>query len=147
MMAIIKLAQPREWMPKISALMRENWDETGFGFEFNPAIEMYQSAVDAGLIFALGAVTDSGEMVGYCTMMVTPHWHNPAVIIASNDALFVTKEHRGITSARLIAEAEKEAKRRGASRVLWHTRAGTGLAEMLRRRGYEDAEVVVMKGI
>ena len=146
-MAIIKLAQPKDLMPKITALMRENWNETGFGFDFNPAIEMYQAAVDAGLIFALEATGDNGEIVGYCTMMVTPHWHNPAVIIASNDALFVAKEHRGFISARLIIEAEKEAKKRGASRVLWHTRAGTGLAEMLRRRGYEDADVVVMKEI
>ena len=146
-MAIIKLAQPKDLMPKITALMQKNWDETGFGFDFNPAMDLYQAGVDSGLIFVLVAIDVVGEIVGYCTMLVAPHWHNPAIIIASNDALFVAKEHRGFISARLIIEAEKEAKKRGASRVLWHTRAGTGLAKMLRRRGYEDADVVVMKEI
>ena len=53
----------------------------------------------------------------------------------------------GTVAARLIAAAEAEAKRRGASRFCWHTRAGTGMAAMLERRGYRPADVVVFKEI
>lgn len=141
-MVRIELANPAEHMSAIKELMADNWAETGFDFEFNPSVEMYQRAVDLGLMFALAAF-DGDRIVGYCTMMVAPHMHNPAVIAASNDALFVAKPYRGMTSARLIWAAEDEAKRRGATRVMWHTRAGTGLAEMLKRRGYSPADVVV----
>jgi GNAT superfamily N-acetyltransferase len=145
-MVRITLADPAVYMQRISALMLDNWEETGFDFEFAPSVEMYQQAVAKGVMFALAAV-DGDDVIGYCTMAVTPHMHNPSVIVAANDALFVRKDRRGIVSARLIVAAEDEAKRRGASRVLWHTRAGTGLAHMLERRGYTPSDVVVMKEI
>lgn len=127
-------------------LMADNWAETGFDFEFSPSVEMYQRAVSSGVMFALAAV-DGEELIGYCTMVVSNHMHNPSVTFAASDALFVRKERRGVVSARLITAAEDEAKRRGATRVLWHTRAGTGLSRTLERRGYKPADVVVMKEI
>ena len=142
----IELVDPAKYMSSIKELMNENWAETGFDFEFNPSVEMYQKAVDAGVMFALAAI-DGEQIVGYCTMLVGPHMHNQDIIAASNDALYVTKAYRGMTSARLIKAAEEEAKRRGAIRVMWHTRAGTGLAAMLERRGYSPADVIVMKGL
>ena len=145
-MVRITLADPAVYMQRITALMRDNWEETGFDFEFAPSVEMYQQAVANGVMFALAAI-DGDDVIGYCTMAVTPHMHNPSMIVAANDALFVRKDRRGIVSARLITAAEDEAKRRGASRVLWHTRAGTGLASMLERRGYTPSDVVVMKEI
>jgi GNAT superfamily N-acetyltransferase len=80
-------------------------------------------------------------------MTVTNHMHNPAIKVASNDALFVRPDHRGITAGRLIIAAEREAARRGATRILWHTRAGTNLADAFTKRGYKPADIVVMKEI
>lgn len=145
-MVSIDLADPAVIMPAITSLMIENWSETGFDFEFRPSVDMYRSAVESGVMFAL-VVTLESEIIGYCTMMIHPHMHNPSVIMAGNDALFVKKQYRGIISARLIRAAEAESKKRGATRVLWHTRAGTPLADMLSRRGYKPADVVVMKEI
>ncbi|CAB4165243.1 NAT_SF domain containing protein [uncultured Caudovirales phage] len=145
-MVSIDLADPAVIMPAITGLMIENWSETGFDFEFRPSVDMYRMAVESGVMFAL-AVTLGSEIIGYCTMMIHPHMHNPSVIIAANDALFVKKEYRGIIGARLIRAAEAESKKRGATRVLWHTRAGTPFADMLSRRGYKPADVVVMKEI
>lgn len=146
-MATIKLAEPVHFFANITELMAENWAETGFDFELNPSLDVYQAAVKAGVMFALVATNNAGEIVGYCTTAITNHPFNPAVIVAANDALFVKKEYRGILSARLIVAAEKEAKARGASRFLWHTRAGTDFSSMLLRRGYTPADVVVMKEI
>ena len=142
----IDLADPAVLIPAITSLMVENWSETGFDFEFRPSVDMYRHAVESGAMFAL-AVTLGSEIIGYCSMFVHPHMHNPSVIMAANDALFVKKEYRGIISGRLIRAAEAEAKKRGATRVMWHTRAGTPLADMLSRRGYKPADVVVMKEI
>jgi len=146
-MVRISIVQPVDYMHKVVELMRDNWHETGFDFEFDPSAEQYQRVVDFNAMFAIAAFDDE-QIVGYCTMVITPHLHNPAVIVASNDALFVAKPYRnGMTSGRLIRAAEEEAKRRGANKVLWHTRAGTGLAAMLERRGYQPADIVVMKGL
>ena len=145
-MSRIALVEPKVVMPAITELMRQNWDETGFGFEFKPSVETYQAVVDLGLMFVLGAF-DGDEMIGYCTMTVTNHMHNPAIKVASNDALFVRPDYRGITAGRLIIAAEREAKARGAARILWHTRAGTNLAEIFTKRGYAPADIVVMKEI
>lgn len=143
-MARIELVNPAEYMPAVVQLMRDNWAETGFDFEFNPSIEAYQRLYDAGLMFALAAF-DGDEVIGYCAMTVMGHLHNPDVTFASNDALYVRPDHRGITSVRLIQAAEAEAKQRGASRFLWHTRAGTPMAAMLERRGYKPVDITVMK--
>jgi GNAT superfamily N-acetyltransferase len=144
-MVRIEVSNPADHIPSIAELARENWLETGFDFEINPSVEIYQAAVDAGILFALG-VFDGDEVVGYCSMMIAPHAHNPAIIMASSDTLFVRKDYRrGTIPARLIKAAEDEAKRRGASRVNWHTRAGTSLAAMLERRGYKPADVIVTK--
>ena len=145
-MSRIALVEPKVVMPAITELMRQNWDETGFGFEFKPSVETYQAVVDLGLMFVLGAF-DGNEMIGYCTMTVTNHMHNPAIKVASNDALFVRPDHRGIIAGRLIIGAEREAKARGAARILWHTRAGTNLANIFTKRGYAPADIVVMKEI
>ena len=145
-MVRIDLADPVVVIPAITDLMVENWTETGFDFEFRPSVDMYRNAVESGAMFVLVALV-GGAIVGYCTMFVHPHMHNPKVIMAANDALFVKKEFRGIISGRLIRAAEAESKKRGATRVLWHTRAGTPLAAMLERRGYTAADVVVMKEV
>lgn len=145
-MVRIDFADPAMVIPAITKLMVDNWEETGFDFEFRPSVDMYRHAVESGAMFVL-VVCLENEIVGYCSMFVHPHMHNPKVIMAANDALFVKKEYRGIISGRLIRSAEAEAKKRGATRVLWHTRAGTALAAMLERRGYTAADVVVMKEI
>ena len=97
------------------------------------------------------AVIPSGEplgLAGYCAVTVVPHPHNPAVLVAGNDALFVAPAYRnGLTAVRLMQESEAEAKRRGASRFTWHCRAGTPLIATLERRGYKLADQLVMKEI
>ena len=140
-----RLVNPAEWIERAKPLLEANWAETGFGFDFEPDAARYGQLHDAGVLFALAAL-DGDELVGYCTIVVSPHLFNAGVLVAAHDALYVVPERRGGTvPARLIDAAEAEAARRGASRFCWHTRAGTGLGRMLEKRGYEPADVVVMK--
>lgn len=143
----IEIVNPAEWIPRIGDLLASNWAETGFDFAFDPDVQAYQRLHDAGAAFAL-ACFDGSEVVGYCTVCVVPHPHNKTVLFGSNDALFVLPEYRGGTApGRLIKAAEAEAKRRGAQLFAWHTRAGTPLAEVLQRHGYQPIDVTVGKRI
>ncbi len=143
----ISIVNPAEQIPNIGALLAANWAETGFDFPFAPDVAAYQRLFDAGIVFAVAAF-DNDQIIGYCTVCVIPHPHNPDIVVASNDALFVDPVHRGGTVApRLIRAAEDEARRRGASRFTWHCRAGTPLADVLTRHGYSPVDIVVMKGI
>ncbi|SDC69463.1 Acetyltransferase (GNAT) family protein [Massilia sp. PDC64] len=146
-MLVIREIQAAEHIGKVQHLLAENWAETGFDFDLRPDIEMMRRLQDAGLMFVLAAF-DGDEMVGYSSALISPHTYNPAIVCCNSDALFVHRAWRKTSAgARLIAETERVAAEKGASRMLWHTRAGTPLAASLERRGYTPADVIVMKEI
>lgn len=143
----IALVRIADYADCVRELFAANWAETGFDFELAPDIGQYQALQDAGALFALAAWRGA-DIVGYSSAFVQPHLFNPAVVCCASDALFVHPALRaGTLGARLMMSTEAEARRRGASRMLWHTRAGTPLAKTLLRRGYQPADVIVMKEI
>lgn len=146
-MLAIREIQAAEHIGKVQHLLAENWAETGFDFDLRPDVEVMRRLQDAGLMFVLGAF-DGDDLVGYSSALISPHTFNPAVVCCNSDALFVLRKYRprGV-GARLLIETERAAAERGASRMLWHTRAGTPLAAALERRGYAPADVIVMKEI
>ena len=147
-MVTIEKVNPADHISDIRELLAKNWEETGFDFPFNPNVSAYQALYESGLCFALRAANEYGDVIGYCTVVVVPHAHNPEVIVASNDALFVDKPYRnGIVPGRLILSAEKHAREMGATRFTWHCRYGTALADVLIKHGYSPVDVVVMKNL
>ena len=135
-MLTIREIQAAEHIGKVQRLLAENWAETGFDFDLCPDGEMMRR------------LQEDDELVGYSSALISPHTYNPSIVCCNSDALFVRRawRPRGV-GARLILETERVAKEKGASRMLWHTRAGTPLAAALERRGYEPADVIVMKEI
>lgn len=141
----IREVQIADYFDAALPLMQENWQETGFEFALNPSRDAYIGYQASGLLFALGAF-DGDEMVGYCICAVVPHSFNPAVIFCASESLFIKASHRqGTLSARLILEAERTAKQRGARFISWHTRAGTPLADAMLNHGYKAGDTIVMK--
>lgn len=138
--------QIAEYIDEVVALLRDNWDETGFDFPLEPDVSAYVHLQSLGAVFALAAF-EAEQIIGYSTAFIAPHHFNPDVVMCHTDALFVAKAHRGGSAgARLIAATEDVARARGAHRICWHTRAGTALADVLSRRpGYRAADVVVVK--
>lgn len=144
---MIKSVNPSEYQYQVTDLIAENWAETGCDWEIKPNWQMYGKLFESGYLISLAAF-DGNEIVGYSLATVSPHLFNPDVKVCQSSALFVRPLHRNrLVSGRLIIETEREAKRRGANRVVWQTRANTLLAGMLRKRGYEDADVAMMKGV
>jgi GNAT superfamily N-acetyltransferase len=146
-MVKIAIVNPADWMPKIKQLMDDNWAETGFDFDFVPNIEMYEHMFKNNVIFAVAALNDD-DVVGYCTVAITPHPYNQSILMAGNDALFVSPPYRnGTLTGRLMKKAESESRLRGAKRFFWHCRAGTRFADVLVNHGYKPVDIVVMKEI
>ncbi|NBR30327.1 MAG: hypothetical protein EBT83_18265, partial [Betaproteobacteria bacterium] len=110
-MVRIDLADPGVVIPAITKLMVDNWDETGFDFEFRPSVDMYRLAVEAGIMFVMVVAIDS-EIIGYCSMAIHPHMHNPDVIVAANDALFVALSDGGIRNTFTLKVSNKSRENR-----------------------------------
>jgi predicted GNAT superfamily acetyltransferase len=142
----IREVQIADYFDEAVPLMRSNWDETGFSFEFKPSKEWYVKAQEVGICFALAAFDKEEAMIGYVTAFVAPHQFNHGVKFCSTDALFIDKEHRsGLLAGRLIQKTEEIAQARGAQFIAWHTRAGTPLAKMMARREYTAMDHIVAK--
>lgn len=136
-----------DYIDSIASLASENWSETGFDFEMKLDRELYQKLQNSGCLISLAAF-DGDDVIGYATATVAPHIFNTSVQVCMSSALFVAKDKRNSTvPGRLILETEKAAKQRGARFMIWQTRAGTGLADTLRKRGYADSDVAVIKEI
>lgn len=143
----IRLVNIQEYAESARELFAANWAETGFDFDLNPDIARYQALQDVGALFALGAF-DGDRLVGYSSALVSPSLFNPSVIGCMSDALFVHPDWRnGLAASKLVAATEAEARARGAQLMAWHTRAGTSFAEVFKRRGYVDADIVVMRNL
>lgn len=141
----VTLANIGEYMPVIADLMRENWEETGDRFEFDPDLAVYLRLEQAGILFAFAAI-HNGQVIGYCTAIVSCEMHNPAIITCTSDALFVKKEYRNTTAGgRLMLAVEQEAMKRGAMHMRWVVRTSTPMRAMLEKHGYSAQDVTLTK--
>jgi GNAT superfamily N-acetyltransferase len=146
-MLVIKEIRAADYIEPFMGMLRENWVETGFDFALVPDIETIDQLQAMRVLFVLGAFADD-TLVGYSSAMVSGHTYNRHVKMCNSDALFVRKPWRpSSVGARLVIATEKLAAELGAVRMLWHTRAGTPFAETLQKRGYEAADIIVMKRI
>ena len=141
---LIREFNPLDYMDQIGPLLSANWAETGFDFPLELNRELYSKAHEAGLLICLG-LFDGAELVGYCTGMVSPHLFNPEVKLYVVDALYVRDDHRGVQAARLILDTERTARERGATHLMWMTRAGTPLHTTFAKRGYELADISMIR--
>lgn len=131
-----------DYKDQIRDLVRENWEESGIGFEIDVDFDTYASLQASGQLFALGAFDELDQIIGYVTVAIGPHLYNKSVIYCQSDSIFVTKAHRnGTAPGRLIVETERAAKMMGASFMLWQVGiAETGLSDAFERRLYAQID-------
>lgn len=130
---------------KVSGLLREHWDELTLNkrvMPLEPDQARYQALEESGNIFALFAY-DGDQIVGYSSVILSPHLQSRNAIIAMSDALFVTKHRRhGRIGIRLILASALRAKELGAALMLWYAKPNTQLSKILPRLGYSIQETV-----
>lgn len=144
-MYTVRIVDPLTRLDLIEGLMRDNWAETGIDIDFKLDIDMYIALSKSEMFFAIAAEDDAGNVVGYCTVIMSGHIHSVHTIVAANDSLYLRPDLRGGTvGARIILFAEREARDRGANYFSWHCPYGGALSTMLSKRGYAPVETVLM---
>lgn len=131
--------------------LQSHWEEIALDKVLTvlaPDWSRYAALEDAGVLMAIGAFDDAGEMVGYSVTFINAHIHYRNLVYAHNDVLYVRPEHRNSkVGLKLIRETERLAKERGAGMVSWHAKENTTLASLLPRMGYRVQDIIFSKGV
>ena len=110
-----------------------------------PDWERYERASAAGMLAVFTARKDT-QLIGYSVFILTTLLHYQHTTSATNDILFLSKEHRkGLTGFKLIKFSEAELRKLKVQRILWHVKTDHDFRAMLHRLGYVDEEIVVGK--
>lgn len=134
-----------ETYPEVEKLYREHYKEmtdrlAEEGIEmspYNPRLDEYSKASKGGWLLTIIA-RHEGKAVGYCNVYITNDMHNRD-LIAQEDTIFVTKEHRNGLGKELVKFGLNELKSRGVKRL--HVSALTDLrvAKLWNRMGFKHS--------
>ena len=104
---------------------------------YNPRLDNYVKAGEDGwlLTFVLRA---DGKACGYINVYITNDMHNQD-LIAQEDALFVTNEHRNGVGKKLVQFGLEELKKRGVKRLNVSAMTDLRVAKLWKRIGFKEA--------
>lgn len=113
--------------------------------KLKPIWSEYRKMEENGQFYLMTARL-SGELVGYSAFFLKPHIHYEDVMVASNDVLFLKKEHRtGTLGIKLIKYSEQKMKELGANKITWHIKHANDIRKLLHRMNYIDEDIIVGK--
>ena len=123
--------------------MTDRLDGTGIHYPpYNPRLDEYGKASDGGWLLTFVLRSD-GAACGYINVYVTNDMHNQD-LIAQEDTLFVTKEHRNGVGKKLVAFGLKELKKRGVKRLNVSAVTDLRVAKLWGRMGFKEAATQMM---
>lgn len=147
----IRKSTVSEMLALASDLFAEHWDEIALNKQvmaLKPDTARYEVMEANGALFILAAFNQGGALVGYSVNFVMRHLHYADLCVASNDLLFVSKEHRhGRLGLQLIRATEARAKKEGARLMLWHAKPNTPLADIMPRLGYGVQDIIFSREV
>ena len=138
----------QEVKEEANELIYQNWDDTGYkeaGIELNPDWEAYDALYYAGMI-GVYTVRKDEKLVGYLVVLARNHPHYKDHIFASNDILFIDKEHRkGLVGYFLVKYVTEDLEKRGVSVLLFNTTVDKPYDPILKRLGFKHSEKLYTK--
>jgi len=102
---------------------------------YNPRKDAYFKAGRNGSLLTF-ILRYEGDAVGYCNIYLTHDMHN-FDMIATEDAIYVTPEHRKGSGRLLCLEVHEELKRRKVKRLAVTTSTDLRVSKWLERLGYK----------
>lgn len=138
-------------MVEILPLLKEHYDELmkHRDIPLSPDIQRYYQFANAGLLHIVTCREDTGKLIGYAVCILMKGLHYSTVNFASNDLVFVTKEHRtGLTGTRLLRFMEEDLKTLGnIDFIQMHVKREPDFSPILLHDGYEHFETIYQKRI
>tara|TARA_E500000318_G_C3395514_1_gene147689 strand:- start:67 stop:537 length:471 start_codon:yes stop_codon:yes gene_type:complete len=128
---------------EIKPLLEEHWEEIALNkdkIKLNPDWDLYRKIYEDG---SLGIYTarEDGQLVGYFVVIVTPNIHYKDHLFATNDIIFLRKDHRkGRTGINLIKFAEDDLKKFNVSVMVINVKTHKPFDRVLEWLGFKKIE-------
>ena len=120
------------------AEMTERLEKSGIKYSpYNPRLDSYIKAGEDGWLLTFVLRADD-KACGYINVYVTNDMHNQD-LIAQEDTLFVTKEHRNGVGKKLVQFGLEELKKRGVKRLNVSAMTDLRVAKLWKRMGFKEA--------
>ena len=125
------------------AIVKESCVESGTDRE--STVKNWSAFIREGQAVFLLARSE-GKVIGFAASGLGPHLHYADLSIINNRILFVSKSHRsGNTGLKLLQEAERIAKERGARLALVTVSKNNSQGGIVRGTGYAVQETIFVK--
>lgn len=133
---------------EVDELIHKNWEDTGFGrygLNLDPDWDTYD-LIDSLHMLGVYTVRKKEELVGYLTVIAKNHPHYKNHIFASNDILFIDKEHRkGLLGYFLVKYVVEDLKKLGVDVLLFNTTIEKPYDPILERLDFDPVEKLYVK--
>lgn len=131
---------------EIFPLFQKHWLEIAHfdDIPLNPDTEQYFKIDALGLLHVYTARDEDGKLVGYAVYFVTPHLHFKQSIHATQDVLFIDKEHRGF-GMRFIRWCDEQLRAAGVHVVINAVSEANDYSLVLRRMGYKRSDQMYVR--
>lgn len=116
------------------------------GVQLSPDWAQFRGLEESGALYIFTA-RDGARLLGYDVFVLMPHRHYSHTKIAVGELLYVTPEHRGKTSIRLMNFAESQMKQSGADVISRSLQCSTDQVSLLESLGYTPSEIVMTKKV
>ncbi len=153
-MQIFRTVRFDDIAPLVTHMAQEHWDEVeaelhgAQSYTLDTAQYSMLEGLDMLHITAAWAAGENGEeqLCAYASFTITPCFHKNNERVATLDALYVAKQFRGgFAVLRLLREAEKALKERGAARVQYSSPVSRPCDALYKRLGARHTESIFHK--
>lgn len=136
-------------MDEVEPLLQEHYNEIALHkdrIKLAPDWNEYMLMEERGGLVIFTARNEQKALIGYSAFFVYWHPHYRDTKVASNDVLFLRKEHRkGTTGIRLIRYCEEWLREMQIDKLVWHVKQSNDFTPILKRMGYGVEDIMVGK--
>lgn len=136
----------REIWAEILPLFQKHWLEIAHfdDIPLNPDTEQYFKIDALDLLHVYVARDEASKLIGYAVYFVTPHLHFKQSLHATQDVLFIDKEHRGF-GMRFIRWCDEQLRAAGVQVVANAVSEANDYSLVLRRMGYKRSDQMYVR--
>ena len=143
---IIQYGSFDRYKADVERLMVPHWHEVAKHKDrmvLAPDWDKYAALEGQAKLFVVYVLDDDYNLLGYSFNFLDTHIHYKDLLVASNDALYVSPEARNsMAGMRLICATKARASELGAALMLWHAKQGSQLDKLFIAKRLQVQDVI-----